>query len=181
MCELYADTASDVSDNSDESLDSASDVPTTSLCKQLRFSAVVVTSDNETSTEEEENSEPESSDDVTNDVRCKTDQKKSNEPVLGTTGLNIVTDNPESVAEVVSPIIGDDLILLLTEQSNIYQSQNEEKRKVSPKTLKLSNITPEAMRKLLGLIILKGQVRKENIRDYGPLTPQFPHQFFPTL
>jgi hypothetical protein len=36
LCELYADTLSEVSDNSDnESLDSDSDVPTTSLCKQM--------------------------------------------------------------------------------------------------------------------------------------------------
>jgi hypothetical protein len=57
LCELYADTLSEVSDNSDnKSLDSNSDVPTTRLCKELRSSAVVVTSDTETSTEEKENS-----------------------------------------------------------------------------------------------------------------------------
>jgi hypothetical protein len=39
LCELYADTCSDVSDYSDnESLDSDSDVPTTSSHKQLRSS-----------------------------------------------------------------------------------------------------------------------------------------------
>ena len=39
LCELYADTRSDVSDYSDsESLDSDSDVPATSSCKQLRSS-----------------------------------------------------------------------------------------------------------------------------------------------
>jgi len=48
----------------------------------------------------------------------------SNEPFLGTTVLNIVTDNPESVVEVVSSVIGDDLIKLLTEQSNLYNRQN---------------------------------------------------------
>jgi hypothetical protein len=69
MCELYADTLSDICNNSDnESLDSDSDVPTTSLCKQLWSSAVVVIGDSETNTEEEENSEPESSDDKTSDV-----------------------------------------------------------------------------------------------------------------
>jgi len=80
----------------------------------------------------------------------KTDKKPSNEPFLGTTGLNIVTDNPESVAEVMSSIVGNDLILLLTEQSNLYHSENAEKWKVSPKTLKWSNITPEEMRKFFG-------------------------------
>jgi hypothetical protein len=40
MCELHADTHSDVSDYSDsESTDSDSDVPTTSSCEQLQSSA----------------------------------------------------------------------------------------------------------------------------------------------
>ena len=125
---MYVDTHSGDSDNSDnEILDSDSDVPTTSSHKQLWPSAVVVTSDSETSTEEEESSEPESSDDKTSDVWCKTDKKPSNEPALGTTGLNIVIDNPESVVEVVSSIIGDNLIHLLTEQSILYHSQNAKK------------------------------------------------------
>jgi len=46
---------------------------TTSSRKQLRPSAVVFTGDSETSREEEEGSEPESSDDKTSDVWCKTD------------------------------------------------------------------------------------------------------------
>jgi len=79
-------------------------------------------------------------------VWCKTDKKPNNEPFLGTTGLNIVINNPESVVEGVSSITGDDLIQLLTEQSNLYHSQNAEKWKVSPKTLKWSIITPEEMK-----------------------------------
>jgi hypothetical protein len=43
---------------------------------------VVVTSDSETSTEEQKNSEPESSDDKTSDVWCKTDQKPDIEPFI---------------------------------------------------------------------------------------------------
>jgi len=95
--ELYADDCSDVFDNSDnESLDRDSDVSTTSSRKQLWSSVVVVTSDSETSTIEEESSELENSDDKTSDLWCKTNKKPSNEPVLGTTGLNVVIDNPES-------------------------------------------------------------------------------------
>jgi len=120
-------------------------------------------------------------DDKTSDVWCKTDKKPSNEPLLGTTGLNIVIDSPESVVEVLSSSISDNLILLLTEQyTTVYYSQNAEKWEVSPKTLKWSSITPEEMRKFLRLIILMGQVRKENIRDYWSTdptisTPIFPH------
>jgi hypothetical protein len=72
--ELYANTPSDVSDNSDhESMDRDSDVFATSSRKQLRSSVVAVTSDSETSTTEEESSELENSDDKTSDMWCKTD------------------------------------------------------------------------------------------------------------
>jgi hypothetical protein len=68
LCELYAYTCSDVSDNSEsEILDSDNDIPATSSHKQLR-PAIVFTGHSETSTEEEEKSEPESSNDKTSDV-----------------------------------------------------------------------------------------------------------------
>jgi hypothetical protein len=82
---LYADTRSDVFHNSDNETvdsDSDSDVPTTSSHKQLRSSALLVTGDSETSTEEEGSSEPKSSDDKTSDVWLKTDKEPSNEPFL---------------------------------------------------------------------------------------------------
>ena len=80
----------------------------------------------------------------------------------------------------MSSIVVKDLILLLTEQSNLYHAQNAEKWTVSPKTLKWSNITPEEMEMFWGLIILMGQVRKQNIRDHWSTdptisTPIFPH------
>jgi len=156
LCELYADTYSDVSDDGEgEFLDSDSDIPTASSHKQFQPPTVVLTSNSDTNTEEEENSELE-----TSDVWCNTDKKPSSGPFLGTSGLNIVIDHPVSVADVVNTIIGDDLI-----QSNLYHRQNEQKWKMLPKTLKWSNITPKEMRKFMGLIILMGQVRKESVRD----------------
>jgi hypothetical protein len=76
------------SENSDNViLDSDSDVPTTSSRKQLRPSAVVVTSDSETSTEEEGSSDPDSS--VDKKLKYGVNLKKpSNEPFLGAAGLN---------------------------------------------------------------------------------------------
>jgi hypothetical protein len=71
LYKLYADTRSDISDNSDDILDSDSDVPTIRPYKQLQPSAIVVTIDSETSTEEEESSELDSSDNKTSDVLCK--------------------------------------------------------------------------------------------------------------
>ena len=64
LCELYADTHSDVSDNRDnESIERDSDISTTISCKQFWSFIVVVTSDSETSKIEEEFSEMEYSDD----------------------------------------------------------------------------------------------------------------------
>ena len=111
--------------------------------------ALVFTSDSETSTEKVGSSEPESCDDKINDVWCKTDIKSSSEPFLGTTGPNIVIDNPDSVVKVVSSVIVCDLIRLLTEESNLFHSHNAQKWKVLPKALKWSIITPEEMRKFL--------------------------------
>ena len=121
LCELYVDTCSDVSDNGEnEILDSDSNVPTTSLHKQLRPSAIVFTSNSETSTEEEESSEPGSSDDKKSDMPYKTDEKWSNEPFLRYTGLDIIIDNTESFVEVMSSITRDDLMQLFIEQSTLY-------------------------------------------------------------
>jgi hypothetical protein len=83
-----------------------------------------------------------------------------------------------SVADVVNTIIGDDLIQLLTEQSNIYHRQSEQKWKMLPKTLKWSYITPEEM-KFMGLIILMGQVRKEGVGDCWSTDPTISTPIFP--
>jgi len=125
LYQLYADTCSDVSDDSEGEFfysDNDSDVPTASSHKQFQLHTVVLTSDSDTNTEEEENSESESS-----DVWCKTDKKPSSGPSLGTSGVNLVIDHTVSVADIVNTIIGDDLIQLLTEQSNLYHRQNEQK------------------------------------------------------
>jgi hypothetical protein len=58
LWELYADTHSDVSDNSDSEIldsdsDSDSDVPISISLEQLQPSSIVFTSNSETSTEEE--------------------------------------------------------------------------------------------------------------------------------
>jgi hypothetical protein len=89
----------------------------------LQLSAIVVTSDNETSTKEEESSELESSDGERSDVWFKTDKKLSIEPFLGTTGQHRVIDSPESDVEFMSSFIGDDFIRLLTEWKVLPKTQ----------------------------------------------------------
>ena len=77
LCVLYADTRSDVSDDSegeildsDSDSDSDSDIPTASSHKKFQLRTVVLTSDSDTNTEEKENIEMESS-----DVCCETAKK----------------------------------------------------------------------------------------------------------
>jgi hypothetical protein len=45
--------------------------------------------------------------------------KVSGELFCRITGLNIVTDNPDGVTEVVSAVIGDELIQLFTDHTNL--------------------------------------------------------------
>jgi hypothetical protein len=91
-------------------------------------------------------------------------KKNKEKPCLGITGLKIALDKSEPVVEVVSSITGDDSTQLYTEESDLYCCQNSQWN-VSLRTLKWSNITTEEIRKFLELLIIMGQVRKDNIRD----------------
>jgi hypothetical protein len=62
----------------------------------------------------------------------QTDFKMNDEMFLRTIGLNIVFVN----TEVVSVVIGDELVQVLADQSNFYHSQNAHWRKISPGTFK---------------------------------------------
>jgi hypothetical protein len=117
------------------------------------------------------------SDDENSDVWCKTDKNQNHKHFLGIVRLNIRIDNHESV-EVVSAIIGD-LFQLFTEQSNISHSQHAQQWKVSPKALKWSKIIPEEIKNFLRLIILMGQARKDNTREYWSNNPIIFYTHFP--
>ena len=62
---------------------------------------------------------------VIRQVKCDVKQIK-NQAVsfsFGTMGLTLVIDNCESVVEVMISVTGNNLIQLLTEQSNLYHCQ----------------------------------------------------------
>jgi hypothetical protein len=98
LYELYADTNCDVSDNSDiESFDSDSDIPTTSYVNNcdLLPKFLLVTVKQVQKRKKLVTWRAQMIQHVTCGVWCKTDLKKqSDQPSLGTTGLNIVIDNP---------------------------------------------------------------------------------------
>jgi hypothetical protein len=50
--------------------------------------------------------------------------------------VNVAMGDPLDVTQVVSTVIGDELLQLFAEQSNLYHKQNVEKWKSSLKSLK---------------------------------------------
>jgi hypothetical protein len=102
--------------------------------------------DSETSTDKDKSSKPDNSDhsdDGKNCLWCKTDKKPSNECFIGSQRVNKITENSQSVVEVVSAITSDHLIQLCTEQSNLYQTQNVQQQKASAKQLSGPKLHPK--------------------------------------
>jgi hypothetical protein len=60
--------------------------------------------------------------------------------------LNAIIGNTESLIEVVSAVVGDDLIQLFSEQSSLYCPQTLQQWKVSSESLKWSDIAPGEMK-----------------------------------
>jgi hypothetical protein len=141
VAELYSDPFSDLSD-----LES-SDAET------------VDGSDSENSSIDVSESEiSEQSDIETVDGWSKHDKTPNLEPFLGNQSVNVAIGDSSDVTQVVSAVIGDELLQLFAQQSNLYHKQNVEKWKSSLKSLKWTDIISTEMKKILGLILLMGQV-----------------------
>lgn len=57
--------------------------------------------------------------------------KVSDKQVLRTAILNILIDNPDSVTEVASAVIGDEVLQLFTDQFNLHHRQKTHPGKMS--------------------------------------------------
>jgi hypothetical protein len=148
-----------------------SNLPTKILQKILQ-SHLGDSSDSEPSSTDRSDSEIcEQSDNETVDRRSKSDKTPNAEQFLGNTAVNVDIDEPSDISQVVSAVIGDDLILLSAEQSDFYHRHNVDKLKFCPKFLKWTDITNAEMKKFLGLILLMGQVRKDNVKHYWSTDP----------
>jgi hypothetical protein len=73
--------------------------------------------------------------------------------------VSVDTNDPSDINQVVTAVIGDDLIQLFPEHSNLYHRRTSDKQKISPKCLKLNDITTAQIR-ILGLLLLMVQVRQ---------------------
>jgi len=75
------------------------------------------------------------------------------------TVVSVDTYDPSDINQVVTVVIGVDLIQLFAEHSNLYHRRTADKQKISPICLKLNDITTAQIR-FLGLMLLMGQVKQ---------------------
>jgi hypothetical protein len=111
---------------------SDSNLPTKILWKILQ-SHLGDSSDSEPlSTDRSDSEISQQSDTETVDRRSKSDKTPNAERFSGNTVVNVDIDEPSDITQVVSAVIGDDLIQLSAEQSDFYHRHNVDKLKFFP-------------------------------------------------
>ncbi|XP_013794542.1 uncharacterized protein LOC106478539 [Limulus polyphemus] len=106
-----------------------------------------------------------------NDNWSQIDIPPNLEMLEGNPGVIITPSEPESIAAVTSLMFGDDLFEMFYQEMCTYHNQTAEKHKMSSKGLQWSEVTPTDLRKFLGFLLLMGQTRKYNWKDYWSTDP----------
>jgi hypothetical protein len=172
IAELYSDPLSDISDTESSGTEMVdSNLLMNSVWKSSQ-SFLGDSSDSEPSNTDRSNSIiSEESNIETVDAWSKSDKTPNVEGFLGNPGVSIDVEDSTDITQVVSTVIGDDLIQLSAEQSNLCHRQNVDKWKISPKSLKWTDITKSEMKIFLALILLMGQVRKDKVQEFWSTDP----------
>ncbi|XP_050452133.1 piggyBac transposable element-derived protein 5-like [Cataglyphis hispanica] len=97
-----------------------------------------------------------------------------------TSSVNTLPQDQENVWEIVQLFLGNDLFELFVTETNRYHSQVVNRYK-EYKTLKWVDVTVTEMKKFLGLIILMGQTRKDDIYDYWSTLSYIETPIFPKI
>ncbi|CAK9809258.1 PiggyBac transposable element-derived protein 4 [Anthophora quadrimaculata] len=177
--ELFMDALSDCSEGNDMQISNYESSENDSIVLPIRQNnrriLLSVTEDNAVSSasDTDENSIVNDDDDwLQNDIELQL------EAYGRTSSVNTIPQDQENVWEIVQLFLGNDLFKLFVTETNRYRSQVVNRYK-EYKTLRWVDVTVTEMKKFLGLIILMGQTRRDDIYDYWSTlsyieTPTFP-------
>ncbi|XP_055386165.1 piggyBac transposable element-derived protein 4 [Condylostylus longicornis] len=101
----------------------------------------------------------------------ETDLPRNLNDFEGASGVKIFPENRDSVENVTSLFIGDDLFSTICEETNKYYSQNRHKYKKVEHTAKWYDVTNIELKKWFALVIIMGLVKKNSIADCWSTNP----------
>jgi len=163
---LLADTLSDVPDDADSDSENDSDSSVIGNRQNKIVNPLPSYSDSEQSANESDD------DDETLDSAISTWVKTDKTPNLGPFTRNPwVKQISSDLTKVSGLFLGDTFFDMLCEETNLYYLQNQEKYVTCSKGLKWSDVTVAEMKIFFSIIILKGQVRKDKLKDNWSTDP----------
>ncbi|XP_026467688.1 piggyBac transposable element-derived protein 4-like [Ctenocephalides felis] len=166
--EVYADNLSEISDIGNlHDFDSDSDSDNDDLFRTRRNRVMpILSSDSE-----------ESGDECPSWLPVESDRTPVIEPFVGNSGVSAIP-YIRSVIDIVKLFIGDDLIEHMAIETNRYHMQNLNRLSTGGKSIKWKDVTGKDIKKMLGLLLLMGRVRKDTRDEYWSTEETISTPFF---